>query len=315
MARVDRFNLAFPVECIVSAYEAPLVFPLPLAQPGILGAVNVRGVPVAISDIRRSLRLNAKAVELDDRLLLVRVGDVTVGVIIDEVRTLIDLCTDELAHPATLFGDIAVNSRIVAGIACAPEPCVVIDIEGLVLPDVWTGDIEVPIDQTAEADAPLVQRTALLGKPPATESEAGMDVATFGLSDQRYAVPVSNVVEFFNGASHSPLPCKSILSASLINRRGEALALYDVRSLLGLTQTRLSPHVDGIVLDGAGFKVAVAVDSLEGLRTLRHPALTAARPSQYCLSVYSSEEGTIQLLDVAALTSAPQLALSNGGIK
>ena len=43
LTRVDSFDLAFPVEHIISVHEAPMVFPVPAAQPGVLGAVKVRG--------------------------------------------------------------------------------------------------------------------------------------------------------------------------------------------------------------------------------------------------------------------------------
>jgi purine-binding chemotaxis protein CheW len=314
LTRVDRYDLAFPVESIVSVHEAPLVFAVPGAQPGILGAVKVHGKALPVADLRRTLRLSPKAVEHDDRLIIVRSGGRNVGAIVDEVLTLIDVPRNALQGPDPLFGDIEINTQVITGITAAPELCAVVDPDGLILPDPWDDETERQIlDAEFAPDHPLANRTHALAQAVIDTERIGTDAAVFILAGQRYAVPIASVIEFFSDAGYSPLPVPSAVSPALINRRGEALPLYDVRPLLGLAGPPLPQSVDGVVLGGNGCRIAIAVDSFEGLEVLPVAATTTARPGRYCISVHASALGAIQLLDVAALTAAPQFSLSGEG--
>jgi len=73
LARVDRYDLAIPIASIVSIHEAPAVFPLPCAQPGIAGGIQFQGMAVPVFDLRRSLRLQPRPIEYSDRLVLIEV--------------------------------------------------------------------------------------------------------------------------------------------------------------------------------------------------------------------------------------------------
>lgn len=316
LARIDRFDLAFPVERIVSVHEAPLVFTVPGKQPGILGAVKVRGAAIPVADIRRSLRIASKQTEHDDRLIIIRsAGDRQVGVIVDRVLTLVDVPAGVLQGPDPLFGDAQINGNIITGIAAAPELCAVVDPDGLIIPDSWDDDADSAaiLDAEIAPDHPLAHRTHALAETVVATEKVGTDAAVFTLCGQRYAVPIGSVVEFFSDATYSQLPFSSTSSAALVNRRGEALPLYDVRPLLGLSGDALSSTIDGVVLGGNGYRVAIAVDAFEGLEVLPAAAASSTRPGRYCISIHASERGAIQLLDVAALTAAPQLNLSGEG--
>ena len=315
LTRIDRFDLAFPVERIVSVHEAPLVIAVPGAQPGILGAVKVRGEAIPVADLRRSLRIPPKAIEHDDRLIIVRSSDGRrVAVLVDDVLTLIDVPSGVLQGPDPLFGDVQINGQVITGIVAAPELCAVIDPDGLVLPDPWDEEVEAEILDTEIApDHPLAARTRALAETMDDFETIGTDAAVFMLAGQRYAVPIASVVEFFSDAGYSPLPVASAVAPALVNRRGEALPLYDVRPLLGLAGPPLANAVDGVVLGGNGYRIAIAVDSFEGLEVLPTAASSNARPGKYCISIHASARGAIQLLDVAALTAAPQFSLSGEG--
>jgi purine-binding chemotaxis protein CheW len=314
LARVEGFDLAFPVERIISVHEAPLIFPAPAPQPGILGAVKLRGKALPVADIRRMLRLSPKAVERDDRLIIMRSGKREVGVLVDAVNTLIDVPAGVLEGPDPLFGDSPVNGKVITGIVAAPELCAVVDPDGLVLPDPWDdGAQDEILSANFSPDHPLAARTATLAQANEITETVGTDAAVFVLAGQRYAVPIGSVVEFFSDAAYSPLPVPSALSAALVNRRGEALPLYDVRPLLGLSGPPLGAKIEGVVLAGNGCRIAIAVDGFEGLEVLPQAAASGSRPGRYCVSIHASPKGAIQLLDVATLTGAPQFCLSGEG--
>jgi purine-binding chemotaxis protein CheW len=311
LTRVDRFDLAFPIEDVISVHAAPNVTAIPSARSGILGGVRIHGEPVPVADIRRCLRLGRRSVLLTDRLVLLRVDGRPMAVIVDEVKNLIDVPTNALGGPDALFEDTPINTRVIAGIAATPDLCAIVDVDGFAVPDPWEDDDALlALDVELDDDAPLAERTVALAAPPESEAEAGTEAAVFLLDGQRYAVPVTSILEFFRDLPHAPLVVRGV-SASLVNRRGDAIALYDLRPLLGLQASKLPAIVNGIVLSHAGVRIAMAVDELAGLETLPLTAANVSQPGRFTLSVHPGPNGTVQLIDVAALLAAPQLTIGN----
>jgi len=311
LGRVDRYTLAIPIGAVISIHEAPLVFPLPCAQPGIAGAIRFAGIAVPVFDLRRSLRLEPKNIEAGDRLVLVDAGGRIMALVVDEVLEFvaIERVTDEGMH--ALFGDTPVNAKIVTGIACAPDLCAILDPAGFLVPDAWDAQTaqavyDGPIDPTH----PLLARTAALAEIPKAPTAAGIEAAIFSIAGQRFGVPLPAVVEFFTQAQHAPVPSRTSVAVSLLNRRGEAVMLFDPRPILGLTPAELQPLVDGLVLSGEGFAAAVPVDKLEGLELLDRTTGNM-KPGRFCLSVHPSPAGAILLLDVPAFLHNAQSAFGN----
>lgn len=311
LVRVDRYDLAIPIEAIISVHEAPALFPVPCAQPGIAGAVQFQGFAVPIFDLRRSLRLPARSVVPADRLVLLDVGVRLMGLIVDEVKEFVSLQRVTEEGPSALFGDSPVNAKIIAGIACADDLCAIIDPAGLLQPDVW--DAEIVDDVYARgllSDDPLAARTTALAHIPAAPQGIGIEAAIFGLAGQRFGVALPNIIEFFSDASHAPIPVRSAIAVSLMNRRGEGIMLFDPRPILGLPAAPLPARVDGIILASDKAPMAVPVDSLEGLGLLPR-ADSSLAPGRFCLSVHPSPQGAVLLLDVPAFLHHAQSAFSS----
>jgi chemotaxis signal transduction protein len=311
LARVDRYDLAIPIASIVSIHEAPAVFPLPCAQPGIAGGIQFQGMAVPVFDLRRSLRLEQRPIEYSDRLVLLEVDVRIMALIVDEVKEFVSLerVTDEGLH--SLFGESPVNAKIIAGIACAPELCAIINPAGLLQPDDWDAEtIQDIYQRQLEASDPLFARTAALADLPPAPQALGIEAALFQIAGQRFGVHLSSIDEFFSNMSHAPIPVRSNIAVSLLNRRGEAIMLVDPRPILGFSPSPLPARVDGIVLAGDGIRVAIPVDKLEGLGMLPNSDSTLS-PGHFCISVHPSAQGAVLLLDVPALLHHAQSAFSS----
>ena len=311
LARVDRYDLAIPIASIVSIHEAPAVFPLPCAQPGIAGGIQFQGMAVPVFDLRRSLRLEPRPIAYSDRLVLIDVDVRIMALIVDEVKEFVSLenVTNEGLH--ALFGDSPVNAKIITGIACAPEPCAIMDPAGLLQPDIWdSASTEDVYEGSLDPADPLFARTAALAEIPRAPQALGIEAALFQIAGQRFGVHLSSIGEFFTNISHAPIPFRSSVAVSLLNRRGEGIMLVDPRPIFGFSPAQLPARVDGIVLTGDGIRVAIPVDKLEGLGMLPHSDATLA-PGRFCISVHPSAAGAVLLLDVPAFLNHAQSAFSS----
>jgi chemotaxis signal transduction protein len=310
LVRVDRYDLAIPIHGIISIHEAPAIFAVPCAQPGIAGAIRFQGIAVPVFDLRRSLRVHARPVASSDRLVLLDVGVRLMALVVDEVKEFVSLERITEEGLDALFGDSPVNAKIIAGIACAPELCALIDPAGLLQPDVWDAEmVDDVYQQELETTDPLFARTTALAHIPSAPQALGIEAAIFQLADQRFGVPLGTIVEFFTNASHAPIPVRSNIAVSLLNRRGEGIMLLDPRPILGLPAAPLPVRVDGMILAGDRTQMALPVDKLEGLGVLARSDSSLA-PGRFCLSAHPSPQGAVLLLDVPAFLHHAQSAFS-----
>ncbi len=311
LVRVGRYDLAIPINAIIAIHEAPAVFTVPCAQPGIAGAIQFQGIAVPVFDLHRSLRLEPRPVARTDRLVLLDVGVRIMALVVDDVKEFVTLerVTDEGLD--SLFGDSPVNAKIISGIACAPDLCAIIDPAGLLQPDVWDHPVVQSVyDQWLDPADPLYTRTNALAEIPRAPQALGIEAALVRIAGQRFGIPLAAIVEFFTAASHAPIPVLSNIAVSLINRRGEGIMLFDPRPILGLPASALPNRVDGIVLSGERSPMAIVVDQLDGL-TMLPRADSSLVPGRFCSSVHPSAQGAILLLDVPAFLHHTQSAFTS----
>jgi purine-binding chemotaxis protein CheW len=105
-ARLDvvEFLLAYERYGIATSYVRevyPLVelTPLPGVPPFVLGIANVRGQIVSVLDIKRFFDLPAKGLTNLNQLIIVRSGDMELGILADEVLGVTPIALEELQPP------------------------------------------------------------------------------------------------------------------------------------------------------------------------------------------------------------------------
>ncbi|HYO93919.1 MAG TPA: chemotaxis protein CheW [Polyangiaceae bacterium] len=86
----------------------PPLTPVPRAAPEVVGVCSVRGLLVAVLDLRRKLRLVERPVTRRARILLTTAdsGEV-IGLLVDEVRQVVRLSENEIEIAAALGSDVS----------------------------------------------------------------------------------------------------------------------------------------------------------------------------------------------------------------
>ncbi len=79
--------------------------PLPDAPPEVLGAINVRGTPVLVLDLRQRLGLPLKRSTSTSPLLLVRIGDKRLAMLVDRVNGVVQVNAGPDATGLIRLGD------------------------------------------------------------------------------------------------------------------------------------------------------------------------------------------------------------------
>ena len=100
-----------------------------------------------------------------------------------------------------------------------------------------------------------------------------LEVATFTLSGERYAIETRYIREIVPLADFTPVPRSPSFLFGVVNLRGDVLAVFDLRPLLGLGQGSISDLFRVIVLGRERAEFGVLADAVHEVTTLPAAAL------------------------------------------
>jgi purine-binding chemotaxis protein CheW len=100
-----------------------------------------------------------------------------------------------------------------------------------------------------------------------------LEVATFILSGERYAIETRYIREIVPLADFTPVPRSPSFLFGVVNLRGEVLAVFDLRPLLGLGQGSISDLFRVIVLGRERAEFGVLADAVHEVTTFPTAAL------------------------------------------
>jgi purine-binding chemotaxis protein CheW len=97
--RLDRLNYALPIEVVQQIIEMVTITPLLGVSSSVAGSINVRGAAVPVINLRRHLKLPEAKLLLHTPIILVQTGEWMVGLIVDEVTSVLAYQEDQLTNP------------------------------------------------------------------------------------------------------------------------------------------------------------------------------------------------------------------------
>lgn len=95
-------------------------------------------------------------------------------------------------------------------------------------------EMPVSMDLPADVRARLEARAQRLARPPEEAAEGTLGVCVFRMGTERYAVPLSHVLEVIRGVVVAPLPCTPPFIRGVLNLRGRIFSVTDLAVYLGL---------------------------------------------------------------------------------
>jgi purine-binding chemotaxis protein CheW len=156
------------------------------------------------------------------------------------------------------------------------------------------------------ARAVMEERARILARVPSRPPEAAevLEVVTFALADERYAVETRHVREVLRVSEIAPVPGAPELLAGLLNLRGEILAVFDMRRTFGAADLGLTERARVVVLGDERAEFGVLADEVHEVTTLRidevheAPGSVAGVAREYLRGVTA---GALIVLDGAVL--------------
>ncbi len=114
--RLGTQTYALPIEPIVQIVEMVAITPIPQVDEAVEGVINVRGEAVPVVNLRRHFNLPEVPLQLRTPIILVRIGERTVGLIVDEVIDVLSLSADQIARIADILPEGLEKAQVLQGV-------------------------------------------------------------------------------------------------------------------------------------------------------------------------------------------------------
>ena len=126
----------------------------------------------------------------------------------------------------------------------------------------------------------LETRARAAAKPPVRPDDAErLEVLAFSLAGETYAVEACHVREVCQLKDLTAVPCTPSFVAGVMNRRGQILAILDLRKLFELPGKGLTELNRVIVLRGRDDELGLLADSIDGVRSVPASDLQQGLPT------------------------------------
>lgn len=95
---LDNRRFALPLAAVEKVILAVDIAPLPKAPDIVMGVIDMHGRIIPVVDIRKRFSLPEHEISLSDQIIISRSATRTVGILVDDVGSVVDLAEDELIN-------------------------------------------------------------------------------------------------------------------------------------------------------------------------------------------------------------------------
>jgi purine-binding chemotaxis protein CheW len=104
---------AIPLLMVREVISVPETTPIPKSPPHFLGIMNLRGQIISVVDMRKKLKLVAKA-EKEEAVIIVDIGGINIGVVVDSINKVLAFSQEEICEMPEIEQQI--NTQYILGV-------------------------------------------------------------------------------------------------------------------------------------------------------------------------------------------------------
>ena len=101
--RIDVKQYAVDIGRVIEIIYYKTATPLPQSPAFIEGVVDLRGIVIPVLDLKKRLRLPSTSTERPHHILIVRVQDKTIGMVVDEVKQVLQIDESQIQSPQKIL--------------------------------------------------------------------------------------------------------------------------------------------------------------------------------------------------------------------
>jgi purine-binding chemotaxis protein CheW len=276
----------------------PTLTPVEEAPPYIVGIFSLRGQIVPVTDLNLRFGHPARPYRISDQIVILELDQCLMGLIVSEVREVIDLSAEAIQPPPIFVVDAPVDTPLVeAQVQVGDDIVMLLNARQVTLLDACQL-MHLPQDleqaemgqmssahnfcpqATPEQHAVFRARAKTLMEAASEEEGARLSLAVVELSGEYFGIELEVIQEFCDIVRPCPIPCCPPHILGAMNLRGNLFTLLDLRAALNLPRAAQASNKAVIVRAstwlGTGHgeqAVGVAVDQVHDVIYLREEEL------------------------------------------
>lgn len=126
----------------------------------------------------------------------------------------------------------------------------------------------------------LTRRARQLAEPPEQETEIQLiEVVSFLLAYETYAIETAYVREVYPLKDLTPLPCTPPFVAGIVNVRGQVMSVIDMKQLFQLPVVGLTDHNKVVIISDGTMEFGILTDAILGVRHIPLPDIQHDLPT------------------------------------
>ncbi|MFI1989206.1 chemotaxis protein CheW [Actinoplanes sp. NPDC020271] len=256
---------AFPMRRVQEIIRMPSVVKVPLGPPSLEGLANLRGRVLPVVNLRQCCAMAHADHDETTRVIVVD-GGVPLGFVVDRVASVISI--DPSALESAEAVQSTVRSDVLVGVIKSDdgEMTTVLDVDQLI------GTQFARLAEKRGGGGRDAATPRVAGEPgPETESDDTLELVSFAVEGQEYALPIDQVQEIVQApesVSHVPNAGSQVLG--VIDLRGRLLPVVSMRRVFGLPITPLEPQNRIVVVSLTDGVVGVVMDTVREVLRVPH---------------------------------------------
>ena len=289
--------------------KIPEITKVPKAPQFVEGVINLRGQVLPVIDCRKRFQLESKERVDSNRIIVVNIEGKTMGIIVDSVSEVLRLPDEAIEPPPPII--TGADAEYLDGIGKMEDGKCLINLLNL------RKFLNVEEMGIFSENLNSVKDTK---NNKATEAKAGkissdeVQLVGFRLSEEEYAVGISEVQEIIRVPEITKVPKAPSFVEGVINLRDKVLPIISLRKRFGLEDVEKTSSLRIIVVNAGEVSMGMIVDSVsEVLRLPKDtieppPPIVSGIDAEYLKGIGKLEEGKrlLLLLDLVKLLTASE---------
>ena len=289
--------------------KIPEITKVPKAPQFVEGVINLRGQVLPVIDCRKRFQLESKERVDSNRIIVVNIEGKTMGIIVDSVSEVLRLPDEAIEPPPPII--TGADAEYLDGIGKMEDGKCLINLLNL------RKFLNVEEMGIFSENLNSVKDTR---NNKATEAKAGkissdeVQLVGFRLSEEEYAVGISEVQEIIRVPEITKVPKAPSFVEGVINLRDKVLPIISLRKRFGLEDVEKTSSLRIIVVNAGEVSMGMIVDSVsEVLRLPKDtieppPPIVSGIDAEYLKGIGKLEEGKrlLLLLDLVKLLTASE---------
>ena len=289
--------------------KIPEITKVPKAPQFVEGVINLRGQVLPVIDCRKRFELESKERVDSNRIIVVNIEGKTMGIIVDSVSEVLRLPDEAIEPPPPII--TGADAEYLDGIGKMEDGKCLINLLNL------RKFLNVEEMGIFSENLNSIKDTK---NNKATEAKAGkissdeVQLVGFRLSEEEYAVGISEVQEIIRVPEITKVPKAPSFVEGVINLRDKVLPIISLRKRFGLEDVEKTSSLRIIVVNAGEVSMGMIVDSVsEVLRLPKDtieppPPIVSGIDAEYLKGIGKLEEGKrlLLLLDLVKLLTASE---------